>query len=123
VSKLVKIDAPGLTALLGDSSVVYQHDTVNVIYTDHERHSLDEANRLFGVRDWRHMSVSLIGWQYLGSNSKGEMPLPTWYELSHLVYGEHPELSWDRKRDVLQFLPPPSEYVSIAEALHLWQPR
>ena len=123
MSALVPVDAPGLAALLGDASIVYQHDYLNVIYTDHERHSLTEANHLFGIRDWRHMSVSLIGWQYMSSNPKGEMPLPSWYELSHLVYGEHSELRWDKTRDVLQFLPPPVEYVSIAETLHLWQPR
>lgn len=98
----------------GPSGVqTFTHGPLLLIYDDHERHSLDEAAALFGVRDWRHMSVSV----------RGKERLPSWDELTHLVYGDHPLLRWDRSRDVMQFLPPPSDYVNIAEVLHLWQPR
>ena len=91
----------------------FQHGPQLVIYSDHERHSLEEAAALFGVRDWRHMSVSV----------RGQERMPTWGELTHLVYADHPMLGFDRSRDVLQFLPPPADYVNLAEVLHLWQPR
>lgn len=123
MSALAALDRPDLAAVLGSGSVVFRHGHLNVIYTDHERHSLAEANAMFGVRDWRHMSVSLVGWQTMSTNMAGEMPLPSWYDLTHLVYGDHPQIRFDRTREVMQFLPPPSEYVNVAEALHLWQPR
>lgn len=72
---------------------------------------LEEAHvHMFGVNRWRHVSVSV----------NGQRTLPSWEDLTHLVY-EH-DLGFDRGRDVLQFLPPPSAYVNLAEALHLWQP-
>ena len=72
---------------------------------------LEEAHaHMFGVNRWRHISVSVAG----------QRALATWDDLTHLVYSH--DLGFDQKRDVLQFLPPPSTYVNVAEALHLWQP-
>ena len=124
MSTLTTISNAALDALFDGKppTKFYRHGRLVVIYTDHERHSLDEANATFGIRDWRHLSVSVFRHTEL-SLVDGHPPLPTWYELSHLVYGDHAEFTWDKARDVLQFLPPPSDYVNIAEALHLWQPR
>jgi hypothetical protein len=57
--------------------------------------------------EWEHVSVSL----YKRSG------LPTWNLMCRVK-----ELFWTPEETVVQFHPPKSEYVSIAEVLHLWKP-
>ena len=51
------------------------------------------------------------------------MPLPDWYELTHLAYEHAEELGFDPLQAVWQYLPGAAEPgLNIAEALHLRQP-
>lgn len=94
---------------LGEA-MAYRHGRLFLIVSL-DMMGLDEAHAdMFGVRRWRHISVSV----------EGQRSLPSWDDLTHLVYRHN--LGFDQSRDVLQFLPPPSAYVNLAEALHLWQP-
>lgn len=109
--------------------------TLIVIYSV-DRFTLEEAHASnFGVREWRHVSVSVKGaldarlrdQKRIGRQREGgersPAPLPDWYDLTHIVYG-HPELGFDPGQGVWQYLPAPGEKrLNIAEALHLRQPK
>ncbi|MGV0985029.1 MAG: hypothetical protein ACOYB2_10770 [Limnohabitans sp.] len=95
----------------------------------------DSFARLFGIRKWRHASVSVKGaldirladQRQIGRKRRpGERspaPLPDWYELTHLAYGHAAELGFDPDWAVWQYLPGRFEQgLNIAEALHLRQP-
>lgn len=97
--------------------------------------NLEDANREFGVRRWRHISVSVIGQnaarladqaaigRQREAGERSPVPLPDWYDLTHIAYEHAAELRIDPTRAVYQVLPPPgSPYVNLAEALHLRQP-
>lgn len=67
-----------------------------------KRHALD------GLSAWEHVSVSIF------PHAKR---LPTWKEMCAVK-----NLFWAPDETVVQFHPPETEYVSIAEVLHLWKP-
>ena len=100
-----------------------------------ETYSLEFAHaHAFGLRRWRHVTVSVAGQlqarladqraigRERGPGERSPVPLPGWYDLTHVVYG-HPELGFNPGFAVYQILPPPdAPYLNIAEALHLRQP-
>lgn len=78
------------------------------------------GTRWFSVRDLRvcvTLDVCEPGgtWLHTSVSVKGGRRLPTWSELS-LVKGVIHE-----DRLVVQILPPRSQYVNVAEVLHLWE--
>lgn len=90
----------------------------------------------FSIRDWQRIVISVHGALHvrledqrkIGRQRRGgersPAPLPDWYELTHLVYEHGPELGLDPTRPTYQYLPGTGdEYLNIAEALHLRQPR
>lgn len=112
----------------------FEHDGLHVILSVEDL-SLEEAHeRLLGIRRWRHISVSVIGqWQLAmedirthgrrGPGERSPVPLPDWYDLTHLAYDHATEFGFSPLVAVWQYLPPPSDpYVNFAEALHLRQP-
>lgn len=119
------IERPGFVLPGLEEARMFVHGNLRVIVSN-DRYSLREANATaFGIRLWRHVSVSVLGWQRAPRAKAGmrsEAPLPDWYDLTHLVY-HHPELGFDAGADVWQCLPPPDSYNNLAEALHLLQPR
>jgi hypothetical protein len=56
---------------------------------------------------WEHVSVSLY-------HGKG---LPTWEQMQWVK-----DQFWRRDETVIQFHPADSQYVNVAEVLHLWKP-
>jgi hypothetical protein len=101
-----------------------------------EVYDLEDAHaRLFGIRKWRHASISVKGQlqarladqraigRVRAPGERSPVPLPDWYELTHLAH-EHPkELGFDPDWAVWQYLPGRNEMgLNIAEALHLRQP-
>lgn len=89
----------------------------------------------FGIRRWRHVSVGVRGslqarladqraiGRQRGPGERSPVPLPDWYDLTHVAYGHWDEFGFDRSAPVYQILPPPgTDYLNIAEALHLRQP-
>jgi hypothetical protein len=142
MGKLVPETLPGMSPELQDLIAAagkdyrpYAHDDLIVIHSLDE-YDLEEAFlNQFGIRRWRHVSVSVRGqWaaaladqRFLGRKRKGgersPVPLPDWYDLTHLAYEHAAELGFNRLQAVWQYLPPPGEeYLNIAEALHLRQP-
>lgn len=108
---------------------------LTVQYTvDH--HTLEDAFRYYlNVRHWKHLSVSVEGHlqaalddqRRLGRKRRGgersPVPLPDWYDLTHLAYDHAAEVGFDPRFPVWQYLPASDElYLNIAEALHLKQP-
>jgi hypothetical protein len=103
-----------------------------------EKYRLEEVHErdLFGIRVWRHISVSVKGaldirladqkangGRVRGPGERGPAPLPDWYELTHLAYGHAADLGFDPTRAVWQYLPGSREPgLNVAEALHLRQP-
>ena len=55
---------------------------------------------------WEHVSVEVMARR-----------LPTWGEMCFIK-----DLFWDLEEEVIQIHPKLSEYVNLAEALHLWRP-
>lgn len=55
---------------------------------------------------WEHVSISLRAKR-----------LPTWDEMCLIK-----DIFWDDEEDVVQMHPKKSQYVNLAEALHLWRP-
>lgn len=80
--------------------VAKRWDTQLAIISSGERHDGE-------LGEWEHVSVSL----YRRSG------LPTWNLMCWVK-----ELFWRDDESILQFHPMASEYVSIAEVLHLWKP-
>ena len=91
--------------------------------------------RTWGIRRWRHASVSVVGQlqrrladqKRIGRERRpGERspaPLPDWYDLTHLAYEHTAELGFDPNAAIVQYLPGRQEMaLNIAEALHLRQP-
>jgi hypothetical protein len=58
---------------------------------------------------WEHVSVSLA--------LKRTKYTPNWDEMCFVK-----EMFWDNEDCVIQYHPPKSKYVNIAEVLHLWRP-
>ena len=108
------------------------------VQTTLERYELERANaETFGIVRWRHASISVRGQlqerlkdqKRIGRTRAGgersPVPLPDWYELTHIVYEHAEELGFDPRQPVWQFLPAPAVpdmRLNIAEALHLRQP-
>jgi hypothetical protein len=55
---------------------------------------------------WEHVSIDLY-----------KHRLPTWEEMCYVK-----NIFWDEEEEVVQIHPRKSEYVNMAEALHLWRP-
>jgi len=113
----------------------YTHDDLIVIHSIDVYDLGDAYATQLGIRTWRHVSVSVAGQlqaaladqRFLGRKRRGgersPVPLPDWYDLTHLVYQHGAELGFNRFQAVWQYLPPVGEeYLNIAEALHLRQP-
>ncbi len=108
---------------------------LNVILTIDE-HSLQEAfTTMFGIRRWRHISVSVQGSLKISMKDREKIgrpraggertpaPLPDWYDLTHLWKHHGAELGFSRLQATWQYLPGDSDpYLNVAEALHLLQP-
>lgn len=62
---------------------------------------------------WEHVSVSVRPSRKGGKRKK----LPTWDDMCFVK-----SLFWDEEEAVIQYHPAKSEYVNIAEVLHLWKP-
>lgn len=60
----------------------------------------------FAENGWEHVSVKLLARR-----------LPTWDEMQYIK-----EVFWEDEEEVVQMHPKKSQYVNIAEALHLWRP-
>lgn len=102
-----------------------------------EHYEINTAFRhFFGVRDWQHAAVSVYGALHVRledqraigrerqAGERSPAPLPDWYELTHLVYDHGIELGFDLRQPVYQYFPALGEdYLNIAEALHLRQPK
>lgn len=56
---------------------------------------------------WEHVSIALYAKR-----------LPRWDEMCYIK-----DLFWNEDEEVVQIHPKKSEYVNIAEALHLWRPK
>ena len=56
------------------------------------------------------------GWEHVSIMKKCRK-LPTWDEMCQIK-----DMFWDEEEEVVQIHPKKSEYVNIAEALHLWRP-
>ena len=142
MTELVRIPAPVMSPELeamvraaNRQHVYYRHDDLHVIASLDE-YDLEEAwLTQFGVRRWRHVSVSVAGQlqaamldqRLLGRKRRGgersPVPLPDWYDLTHIAYEHAAEFGFNRAQAVWQYLPPVTEaYLNIAEALHLRQP-
>ena len=67
-----------------------------------------QAQLVIGTNEggWEHVSISLRAKR-----------LPTWEEMCLIK-----DIFWDDEEEVVQMQPRKSEYVNIAEALHLWRP-
>jgi hypothetical protein len=100
-----------------------------------DHYTLEEAHlRYLGIQSWLHVCASVAGQlearlkdqrrigRQRDPGERSPVPLPDWYDLTHITY-EHPELGFDRTRDVYQIIPAPGgPYTNIVEALHLHQP-
>lgn len=116
---------------------IYYHDKLTVIFTT-EQYDVWQAHAYhFGIRRWRHVSVSVQGalkvrledQRAIGRKREGgersPAPLPDWYDLTHIAYAHWEDFGFDQGAPVFQLLPPPmvdGAYLNIAEALHLRQP-
>jgi hypothetical protein len=122
----VERTAPQGTFVLRTLTVIFNLETYDT-FQAHAYH--------FGIRRWRHVSVGIRGslqarladQRALGRQrepgERSPAPLPDWYDLTHIAYGHWDELGFDPSAPVFQILPPPgSDYVNLAEALHLRQP-
>ena len=67
-----------------------------------------DGDMRWGDDRWEHVSVSCEG---------RKKRLPTWDEMCFVK-----DVFWDKEDCVVQFHPPESQYVNIAEVLHLWKP-
>lgn len=56
------------------------------------------------------------GWEHVSVRMRTKR-LPRWDEMCQIK-----DLFWDEEEEVVQIHPKQSEYVNIAEALHLWRP-
>lgn len=81
---------------------IRQTDSVLSIISSGERYAHSAAS------EWEHVSVSIY--------QKADR-LPTWEEMAHVK-----DLFWTPEETVVQFHPAESEYVDVAQVLHLWKP-
>lgn len=69
-----------------------------------------------GVRGNVIVSENEMGWEHVSIELCARR-LPTWEEMCFVK-----DLFWDDEETVIQMHPKKSQYVDIAEALHLWRP-
>lgn len=136
----LRLLSPGSPEVPPDMAIYYHESrdrTLTVIFNTDIYEAWQAHAYHFGVRRWRHVSVSVQGalrarladQQAIGRAREGgersPAPLPDWYDLTHIAYAHWAEFGFDPASPVFQLLPPPmadGSYLNIAEALHLRQP-
>lgn len=102
-----------------------------------QQHSLDEAHQWWmSIPKWQHMTVGVQGslkarlqdqqmiGRKRGPGERTNVPLPDWYDLTHLIYEHGRELGFDPSTPIFQLFPSPDmEYINYAESLHVRQPK
>ena len=137
---LTEIDRPFFPLEVPEDHRIFRHRQagrpVLTVQSSIDRYDAAEAFlHWFGVRAWRAIGVGVSGQlqqrlvdqkrlgRQRGPGERSPVPLPDWYDLTHLVSVHGIFLGVDPDRPVWQYLPPSGEpYLNMAEVLHLRQP-